>query len=161
MGKLANEIRLHWTTHTLIASLFYAYLQTVTSKKSVAHWGSQLAGRIASCKWKLANKLVINMKWTKYKNTRFVLKLHRHPNLYFQGNNFLRHIGFWVWDLPFVLNEDWNLLFTLLWSRTNSDFPPNISVFTNRAGFKYQLSFLLYLSINTRAVQKHWTMHLA
>lgn len=68
MGKLANEIRLHWTTRALIASLFYAYLQTVTSKKSVAHWGTQLAGRIASCKWKLANKLVINMKWTKSPN---------------------------------------------------------------------------------------------
>lgn len=68
MGKLANEIRLHWTTHALIASLFYAYLQTVTSKKSVAHWGTQLAGRIASCKWKLANKPVINMKWTKSPN---------------------------------------------------------------------------------------------
>lgn len=63
LAKVANGIRLQSTPPALIVSLFYAYLPTVTSKKSAAHWDSQLAWgerELLQCKLKLANKLQIN-----------------------------------------------------------------------------------------------------
>lgn len=57
-AKVANGIRLQSTSWALIVSLFYAYLPTVTSKKSAAHWDTQLARgeRIASLQIKISKQ---------------------------------------------------------------------------------------------------------
>lgn len=57
-AKVANGIRLQSTSWALIVSLFYAYLPTVTSKKSAAHWDTQLARgeRIASMQIKISKQ---------------------------------------------------------------------------------------------------------